>query len=66
MKKHITLLFASLIVLGIGALAQDKAPDEIKTIFKSTKGSGGYAVLSNKFTSIQGSFANMPEVYVGL
>lgn len=65
MKKHITLLFASILVLGFEALAQDKAPDEIKTIFKSSKGSGGYAALSNKFTSIQGSFANMPEVYGG-
>ncbi|GCC51165.1 hypothetical protein SanaruYs_13850 [Chryseotalea sanaruensis] len=65
MKKHITKLFAMAIILGTGYMAQAQSSDEVKTIFKNTKGSGGYVVLSNKLTSIHGSFANMPEIYGG-
>lgn len=65
MKKHITTLFALAFVIGISQNACAQSTDEVRTIFKNTKGSGGYIALSNKFTSINGSFANMPEIYGG-
>lgn len=45
---------------------RSESPYEIKTIFRTGKfTSGGYAALSNKFTTINGKFANMPEFYGG-
>ncbi|MCF0070026.1 hypothetical protein LZD49_06055 [Dyadobacter sp. CY261] len=63
MKKTIlsfTIIFA--LCGWTSVFAQDN-----QTIFKN-KGiyrSGGYAALSNKFTKIDGRFANMPELYGG-
>lgn len=65
MKKHITKLFAVAIILGTGYMVKAQSSEEVKTIFKNTKGSGGYVALGNKLTSIHGSFANMPEIYGG-
>lgn len=67
MKKHITTLLVVAIILGANyfAHAQSESTNEVRTIFKNTKGSGGYVALSNKLTSIHGSFANMPEIYGG-
>ncbi|GGM92334.1 hypothetical protein GCM10010967_26880 [Dyadobacter beijingensis] len=63
MKKTI-LSFAIFIVLGTltSVFAQEN-----ETIFQN-RGiwrSGGYAGISNKFTKIDGRFANMPEIYGG-
>jgi hypothetical protein len=41
-------------------------PYQIKTVFRSGKfASGGYGAISNKLTTIDGKFANMPEIYGG-
>ncbi|MCE6989988.1 hypothetical protein [Dyadobacter sp. CY323] len=63
MKKIILSItcFFSLIV-ATGSFAQDN-----QTIFRSDgiRKSGGYVALSNKFTKINGHYANMPEFYGG-
>jgi hypothetical protein len=46
------------------AFSQSQA-QEVQTLFKSTRPSGGYAALSNKFTTIKGEYANMAELYGG-
>lgn len=40
---------------------------QVQTVFSGSKikRSGGYAAISNKFTTINGDFANMPEIYGG-
>ena len=55
-----TLLLA-LIALSIGAQAQ-----EIQTVFGGGGAYGGYGVLRNKFTTIDGQFANFNEIYGGV
>lgn len=55
-----------LILLGtvFASFGQDY---EIKTLIKGPhhRGSGGYGALSNKFTKINGHYANMAEIYGG-
>lgn len=63
MKKtlfYLTIFFCGLFISG--AFAQEN-----QTIFKSSgiRRSGGYAAISNKFTKINGHYANMPEIYGG-
>jgi hypothetical protein len=63
MKKIIlSFHFLFFLVAALNSYAQDN-----QTIFQSTgiHRSGGYAALSNKFTKINGHFANMPEIYGG-
>ena len=63
MKKQFTLLaLASGLLTGYNSHAQEN-----QTIFKNTgiQRSGGYAAISNKFTTINGSYANMPGIYGG-
>jgi len=38
---------------------------QIKTIFRNSGSTGGYAAFSNKFTTINGDYANMVEFYGG-
>ncbi|MCF2517389.1 hypothetical protein [Dyadobacter sp. CY351] len=63
MMKKILLLAICL----IGISATDILAQENETIFKSSgiRRSGGYAAISNKFTKINGSYANMPGIYGG-
>jgi hypothetical protein len=63
MKTIITSLF---IFCSMASYAQDDGY-HISTIFSNRghRGSGGYGAISNKFTSINGDFANMVEVYGG-
>jgi hypothetical protein len=63
MKKFIliTWLAAS---LAAHAQEEDRRQD-IQTIFRKGR-TGGYAALSNKFTSLGGEFANLSEVYGGV
>jgi len=56
-----TILFACITQV---VSAQDQE-DNIETIFKGPSRSGGYGAISNKFTSINGEFANMVELYGG-
>lgn len=63
MKKQLTrFVFFAILLSSPGIFAQ-----EVQTVFKGNgiKRSGGYAALSNKFTTINGDYANMPEIYGG-
>ncbi len=65
MKTNLkVLVVAALALMSIGACAQDNSY-QIQTVFKGGKASGGFGALTNKFTSIDGSFANMAGVYGG-
>jgi hypothetical protein len=59
MKK--TAFLVLLLILIISNLQAQ----EIQTLFKGTSPSGGYGAISNKFTSINGEYANLVEVYGG-
>jgi hypothetical protein len=61
MKK---LLFTTALILGLFA-SFDGYSQEIQTLFKSPRPSGGYAAISNKFTTIDGEYANLAEIYGG-
>ena len=65
MKVNRLLPLFAAFVLSQVVLAQDQ--DRINTIFKSNslRHSGGYGAIVNKFTVIDGQFANMAEVYGG-
>lgn len=58
MKK--IFIIAGLLFISTLATAQ-----EVQTLFGSPRPSGGYAALSNKFTTIKGQYANLAEVYGG-
>ena len=63
MKKRLVLLNLVLaMAAGYSSFAQEN-----QTIFTNSglKTSGGYAAITNKFTTINGSYANMPGVYGG-
>jgi hypothetical protein len=62
--KNIFLAFT--FILAICA-ATDSVAQENQTIFRNSgiHRSGGYAAISNKFTKINGEFANMAEIYGG-
>jgi hypothetical protein len=56
-----------LVLASSGVIAQENTAGDnyhIQSLFKS-KGSGGYGAITNKFTSIGGSYANMVGVYGG-
>jgi hypothetical protein len=55
-------------ILTFGATAQDESRprNEIQTIFKSPHSFGGYGALTNKFTTINGSYANLTGGYGGV
>ncbi len=63
MKK---LLNLSLLLIVLLTCYHTQA-QEIKTLFKgdSTRSHGGYGAISNKFTRINGDFANMTGLYGG-
>ncbi|MCE7060477.1 hypothetical protein [Dyadobacter sp. CY343] len=63
MKKRL-LLFTLLLSAAAMNVVQAQANE---TIFRNTgiRKSGGYAALSSKFTKINGSYANMSELYGG-
>jgi len=58
------LAVAALTLISIAAYAQDESY-QIQTVFKVGKASGGFGALTNKFTSIDGNFANLAGVYGG-
>ena len=63
MKNRFTKLTLTWLVLFSGVVHAQ----ENETIFRKSpiKRSGGYVAISNKFTSINGEFANMPGIYGG-
>lgn len=57
------LLTAALVVYSLKGISQD---GNVKTIFNSRlHSSGGYAAATNKFTKIQGEYANLAGLYGG-
>jgi hypothetical protein len=69
-----SLLVLSFALTSIAVFSQDnteEAPHQnpyyIKTIFNNNgaRASGGYAALSNKFTTVNGDYANMVQFYGG-
>lgn len=60
MKKNLFLTIAFVCIGVVCAQAQ-----EIQTVFNGGRVTG-YAALSNKFTTINGEFANLPEFYGGV
>jgi hypothetical protein len=77
MKTNTRLIFLfGFLLLSLNSFSQeqDQQPSavvkdqyQIKTIFSHNghRASGGYGALTNKFTTINGSFANLAEVYGG-
>ena len=59
--KKTALLLSFFLVLG-SSLVNGQ---EIKTVFKGAKSSGGYGALTNKFSYIDGQYANIVGVYGG-
>lgn len=64
MKTHAQSILGAILILIASVHAQAQSTGEVKTIFHAGP-SGGYGAISNKFTSVYGNFANMPEVYGG-
>lgn len=62
--KFFLPLFTALALVGA---VQAQEQEQISTIFRgnSLRHSGGYGAIVNKFTAIDGHFANMVEVYGG-
>lgn len=57
-------------MIGSGVMAQDYNVEtdnyQVQTLFKNgRRASGGYGAITNKFTSINGEFANITGVYGG-
>lgn len=55
-----------LVTLLLLVVVSAVSAQEIQSIFKDAKTTGGYGALSNKFTTIQGQYANLCEVYGGV
>jgi hypothetical protein len=78
MKKSITFLFAFMMTAVVSLRAQEQQDssarpsyypqEEINTVFKSSPRAriSGYGVISNKFTSIDGNYMNLSEIYGGV
>jgi hypothetical protein len=65
MNTRFTLLLFALLFSAGFCLAQDDY--QISTLFKGPKhkASGGYGAITNKFTELNGQYANMVEIYGG-
>jgi hypothetical protein len=57
------MIFISTLLMWL--LSPESNAQEIQTLFKGTQPSGGYGALSNKFTTINGEYANLAEIYGG-
>ena len=53
------------LALLMALFASNASGQEIESLFKSDAPSGGYGAISNKFTTINGEYANIVEVYGG-
>lgn len=70
MKTHKIILALILSLTFLGAMAQEEVDWEqarIQTLFSRNpvRNSGGYGALTNKFTTLDGRYANMVEMYGG-
>lgn len=68
MNKLAATLFACFTVIGASAQDENRPSDyhQIQTIFKSPHSFGGYGAFTNRFTTINGSYANLTGVYGGV
>lgn len=65
MVNYIRFIFVLVLVSNIN-LSFGQEGYEIRTLFNpGHHASGGYVALSNKFTELNGSFANLTEIYGG-
>lgn len=64
MKTLIRSFFGVILLLTVTLQTKAQSSGEVRTLFHSGP-SGGYGVINNKFTSVYGSYAYMPEVYGG-
>src|SRR5688572_2955634 len=64
MKNKLQLMITGFILIfGLQAMAQD---GNVETIFKGNlRSSGGYAAVTNKFTTIRGEYTNLAGLYGG-
>ncbi len=62
--KSKVLALIAFFLISLTASAQND-PYQIETVFKGGKGSGGFGAITNKFTYINGQFANLAGVYGG-
>jgi hypothetical protein len=58
------LALSAFVLLSLNLFAQDDTY-QIETVFKGGKASGGFGAITNKFTYINGQFANLVGVYGG-
>lgn len=58
------LAFIAFFTFSLNVFAQDDSY-HIETVFKGGKASGGFGAITNKFTYIDGKFANLAGVYGG-
>jgi len=52
--------------LCIALFAYSASAQEVQSVFRGAKATGGYGAIANKFTTIQGQSANICEVYGGV
>jgi hypothetical protein len=70
MKNQLKTISLIVFVFAYGSLAAQDVPtagsDQIQSVFKTQRGDfGGYGALTNKFTYIDGRYANLVGVYGG-
>jgi hypothetical protein len=68
MKTALRLpIFLVLFLITLTSFGQDQQDYHIKTVFHNSgpRASGGYGAITNKFTRINGEFANLAELYGG-
>lgn len=67
MKNSIFGLIVSCLIANAGFAQAQERDNEIKTLFSNNpvRTSGGYGAISNKFTTINGKYANFVEMYGG-
>jgi len=65
--KTLPLSLLLVIFLSFPSFSQEQNYHHINTIFRNNgpRSSGGYGALGNKFTTINGEFANLAELYGG-
>jgi hypothetical protein len=62
-SKYLLAAIGFVLLMSAETRAQDN--NYIRTVFNEHRGSGGYGALTNKFTAIDGEFANLVGIYGG-
>jgi len=65
-KLVLGLIFSFILSVAMAQQEDDDQKPQVRSVFgKHRVNSGGYGAISNKFTSLDGQYANMVEVYGG-